>query len=113
MATNSGDSYWHKLCSTYNRLIFILLREGFYVKLQKSKRFDLIDKYSDTFQFLPYSQSYPYDLPRMTSLSSTGVDDKLHDLFRAYKHYDSYTGNDGTTFVLVTFFVCKKICKQT
>ena len=22
--------------------------------------------------FLPYSQSYPYDLPRMTSLSSTG-----------------------------------------
>ena len=30
--TNSGDSYGHKLCSAYSRLIFILLREGFYVK---------------------------------------------------------------------------------
>ena len=33
--TNSGDSYGHKLCSTYSRLIFILLREGFYVKPPK------------------------------------------------------------------------------
>ena len=27
-----GNSYGHKLCSAYSRLIFILLREGFYVK---------------------------------------------------------------------------------
>ena len=34
MPTNSRDSYevMHELCSTYSRLIFILLREGFYVK---------------------------------------------------------------------------------
>ena len=30
--TNSRDSYGHKLCFTYSRLIFILLREGLYVK---------------------------------------------------------------------------------
>ena len=30
--TNSLDSYGHLLCSAYNRLISILLREGFYVK---------------------------------------------------------------------------------
>ena len=30
--TNSGDSYGHKLCSSYSQLIFILLREGVYVK---------------------------------------------------------------------------------
>ena len=50
--TNSGDSHGHKLCSSYSWLIFILLWEGFYVNLQKSKRFDIIDKFNDTFRYL-------------------------------------------------------------
>ena len=47
--------------------------------------------------FLPYSQSYQHDLPRMTSLSPTGGgDDKLHDLLRAKSDYD-VTGKHAET----------------
>ena len=39
--TNSGDSYGHKLRAP-------LIAEGFMSNLQKSERFDLIDKFNDT-----------------------------------------------------------------
>ena len=50
--TNSGDSYGHLLCSTYSRLFSFLLRDGIMSNLQKSKRFDLIDKSNDTSRYL-------------------------------------------------------------
>ena len=47
-----GDSYGHKLCSTYSQLISILLRGDFMANLQQSKRFDLIDKFNDISRYL-------------------------------------------------------------
>ena len=50
--TSSGDSYGHKLCSTYSRRVSILLQEGFYG--QKSKRFDLIYDFNNTSRYILY-----------------------------------------------------------
>ena len=51
---DSGDSYGHKLCSTYSRLVFILLlyESDFMSNHSKSKRFDLIDEFNDTSWYL-------------------------------------------------------------
>ena len=40
--TKRGDSFGHKLCSTYSGFIYILLWEGFFVKPSEIKRFEFV-----------------------------------------------------------------------
>ena len=50
--TNSGDSYGHKLCSAYIADLFLYCYERYFMSnLQKSKRFDLIDKFNETSRY--------------------------------------------------------------
>ena len=75
---NSGDSYGHKLCSTYSRIIFILLREGFYVKppeVQTVLRH--IDKFNNTSRYLGdiFTIDNP-EFPRELQLNKANTSDK-------------------------------------
>ena len=66
--TNSGDSYGHYLCSIYSRLISILFlycyERDFMSNLQKYKRFNLIDKFNDTFRYI--DDTFTIDNPAFT-----------------------------------------------
>ena len=82
---NSRDSYGQKLCSTYGRPIFILLREGFYAKPLEIQRFDLIDKFNDTSRYLDdiftidnleFVEHIPDIYPRELQLNKANISDK-------------------------------------
>ena len=80
-----GDSYGHKLCSTYSQLISILLREGFYGKPPAIQRFDLIDKFNDISRYLDdiftidnpeIVEHIPDIYPRELQLNKANISDK-------------------------------------
>ena len=80
----SGDSYGHKLCSTYSRLIFVLLRQGFYVKPPEIQK-DFIDKFNDTSRYLDdiftidnpeFAEHIPDIYPRGLQLNKANTSDK-------------------------------------
>ena len=52
ISTKSWDSYGHKLCFTKSGFIFILLWKGFMPHLHKPKRYDIIDMFNGTSQYL-------------------------------------------------------------
>ena len=92
----NGDSYGHPLCSTYSRLISILLREGFYVNPQKSKRFDRIDKLNYTPRYLDdiftidnlaFSEHIPDIYPRKNQLNKASVRHTLQPQTICLKRY--------------------------
>ena len=88
--TNSGDFYGHKLCSAYIRLIFILLREGFYVKppeIQTVWRHRQVQRYLSMISiFMIYSQLITLNLLSIFLIYIQENCNWIRQIFRTKRH---------------------------